>query len=40
MLIKENPHPECKGNPNKLLKAVRLQMAHNYYLDQNKKKLI
>jgi hypothetical protein len=40
MLIKKNYYPECEGDPNKIPGAVRLKMAYNHYLDQNKKKLI
>jgi undecaprenyl pyrophosphate synthase len=40
MLVKKNHYPECAGDPDELPEAVRLQMAHDHYLDQNKKKSI
>jgi hypothetical protein len=40
MPVKKNHYPEYEGDPDKLPEEVRLQMACNYYLSQNKKKSI
>lgn len=37
MPVKKNHYPECEGDPDEVPEAVRLQMAHDHYLDQNKK---
>jgi hypothetical protein len=40
MRVKKTHYPKYDGNPDKLPKVIRLQMAYDYYLDQNKKKSI
>jgi hypothetical protein len=37
MPIKKNHYPELKGDPDEVLQSVRLQMAYDNYLNNNRK---